>query len=234
MDPFRPRWRAMDPAKRREAERYAPRAPTSSWSLPPPSAPPSAGASRLGPPNPTPSLASSPPSQPPATPPSSNLLNRPHPRDPCSPAFADAARLVADAWAFLSDPDRKASLDSAYEAFEAAATPVPTAPYISEEMPKRPIGQKVAKEAALAAKRRSKRFRSDDDDDGNSKESVIDLDKLDRFSKSQEETNAKRIKVLELQKKLLSEKLETTKLAHLTAQETKEGKKKAYFRGKEG
>jgi len=92
-------------------------------------------------------------------------------------------------------------------------------------MPKRPIGQKVAKEAALAAKRRSKRFRSDDDDDGNSKESVIDLDKLDRFSKSQEETNAKRIKVLELQKKLLSEKLETTKLAHLTAQETKEGKK---------
>jgi len=89
-------------------------------------------------------------------------------------------------------------------------------------MPKRPIGQKVAKEAALAAKRRSKRFRSDDDDDGNSKESAIDLDKLDKF---QEERNANRIKVLELQQKLSSEKLETTKLAHLTAQETKEGKK---------
>ncbi|GJN15945.1 hypothetical protein PR202_gb02893 [Eleusine coracana subsp. coracana] len=32
------------------------------------------------------------------------LLNRSHPDRPCSLAFADAARLVADAWAFLSDP----------------------------------------------------------------------------------------------------------------------------------
>jgi hypothetical protein len=155
----------------------------------------------------------------------SELLNRCHPRDPCSPAFTEAARLIAHAWAFQSDPDSKAALDFAYEAFEVAETaaaPVPTTPCRLEEMPKRPIGQKPTKKAALAAKRQSKRPRSDDDDDGNSKESAIDLDKLDKF---QEETNANRIKVLELQQKLSSEKFETTKLAHLTAQETKEGKK---------
>ncbi|RLM84755.1 hypothetical protein C2845_PM04G18400 [Panicum miliaceum] len=32
------------------------------------------------------------------------LLNRSRPDRPCSLAFAEAARLVADAWAFLSDP----------------------------------------------------------------------------------------------------------------------------------
>jgi uncharacterized protein with von Willebrand factor type A (vWA) domain len=148
------------------------------------------------------------------TPPSSNLTVAKPPT--CS--------TTADAWAFLSDPDRKASLDSAYEALVAALTaaaPVPTAPFISEKMPKRPVGQKAAKKAALAAKRKSKQPRSDDDY-GNSKESAIDLDKLDKF---QEETNANRIKILELQQKLSSKKFETTKLAHLTAQETKEGNK---------
>ncbi|PWZ04838.1 3-hydroxyisobutyryl-CoA hydrolase 1 [Zea mays] len=48
------------------------------------------------------------------------LLNRSHPDRPCSLAFADAARLVADAWAFLSDPLRKASLDSDLDAAAAA------------------------------------------------------------------------------------------------------------------
>ncbi|CAD6340724.1 unnamed protein product [Miscanthus lutarioriparius] len=62
-----------------------------------------------------------------------------------------------------------------------------------EEMPKRPIGQKAAKKAALAAKGQPKRLSSDDD--GNSKESAIDLEKLDRFSKFWEETNANNIKV---------------------------------------
>ncbi|KAG0523984.1 hypothetical protein BDA96_07G170500 [Sorghum bicolor] len=70
------------------------------------------------------------------------LLNRSHPDRPCSLAFADAARLVADAWAFLSDPLRKASLDSdldaaaaatnaaaAAKAAAAAAARVPTAPH---------------------------------------------------------------------------------------------------------
>lgn len=49
------------------------------------------------------------------------LLNRSHPDRPCSLAFADAGRLVADAWAFLSDPLRKASLDSDLDATAAAA-----------------------------------------------------------------------------------------------------------------
>ncbi|WVZ92483.1 hypothetical protein U9M48_038545 [Paspalum notatum var. saurae] len=65
------------------------------------------------------------------------LLNRSHPDRPCSLAFADAARLVADAWAFLSDPLRKASLDSDLDAAAnaaaaakaaAAAARVPAAP----------------------------------------------------------------------------------------------------------
>nr|TKW21410.1 hypothetical protein SEVIR_4G160200v2 [Setaria viridis] len=46
-----------------------------------------------------------------------------------------------------------------------------------EEMPNRPMGQKAAKKAALAAKGKSKG--SSSEDDGNSKESAIDLDKLE-------------------------------------------------------
>ncbi|KAF0887995.1 hypothetical protein E2562_006914 [Oryza meyeriana var. granulata] len=90
-------------------------------------------------------------------------------------------------------------------------------------MPKRPLGQKAAKKAALAAKGKAKG--SSSKDEGNSKESAIDVDKLDRFDKIQESANENRMKILELQQKLSSEKLETTKLAHLTAQETKEGKR---------
>ena len=63
------------------------------------------------------------------------------------------------------------------------------------------------------------------DDDGKSKESTIDVEKLDKFSKIQEDLNANRMKVLELQKKLSSENLETTRLAHLTAKETTETKR---------
>ncbi|XP_022684446.1 glutathione S-transferase T2-like [Setaria italica] len=92
-----------------------------------------------------------------------------------------------------------------------------------EEMLERPIGQKAAKKAALAAKMKSKG--SNLDNDGKSKESAIDVEKLDKFSKIQEDLNANRMKVLELQQKLSSEKLETTRLAHLTAQETKEAKR---------
>ncbi|XP_072148024.1 uncharacterized protein [Setaria viridis] len=92
-----------------------------------------------------------------------------------------------------------------------------------EEMLERPIGQKAAKKAALAAKMKSKG--SSLDNDGKSKESAIDVEKLDKFSKIQEDLNANHMKVLELQQKLSSEKLETTRLAHLTAQETKEAKR---------
>jgi hypothetical protein len=84
-----------------------------------------------------------------------------------------------------------------------------------DEMPKRPKGQKAAKKAALAAKDKSKAMH----DDGKSKESAVE--KLDKLSKVQEEANAKRMKVLELQQKLSSDKIETTKLAHLTAQENR-------------
>ncbi|CAO2188598.1 unnamed protein product [Urochloa humidicola] len=69
------------------------------------------------------------------------LLNRSHPDRPCSLAFADAARLVADAWAFLSDPFRKASLDSdldAAAAAAAAAARVPTAPSPEKQQPHPP------------------------------------------------------------------------------------------------
>ncbi|KAF0928719.1 hypothetical protein E2562_006141 [Oryza meyeriana var. granulata] len=40
------------------------------------------------------------------------LLNRSHPDRPCLHAFTDASHLVADAWAFLFNPIRKAFLDS--------------------------------------------------------------------------------------------------------------------------
>ncbi|KAL6656159.1 hypothetical protein ACP70R_006985 [Stipagrostis hirtigluma subsp. patula] len=48
------------------------------------------------------------------------LLNRSRPDRPCSPAFADAARLVAAAWAFLSNPVFKSALDAELDAAAAA------------------------------------------------------------------------------------------------------------------
>ncbi|XP_066323877.1 uncharacterized protein [Miscanthus floridulus] len=82
------------------------------------------------------------------------LLNRSHPDRPCSLAFANAARLVADAWAFLSDPIRKppsqgrsyrfdldaataatnaAAVAKAAAAAAAAAARVPTAPHLEKQ-----------------------------------------------------------------------------------------------------
>ncbi|EEE68867.1 hypothetical protein OsJ_27673 [Oryza sativa Japonica Group] len=61
------------------------------------------------------------------------LLNRSHPDRPCLHAFADAARLVAEAWAFLFDPVRKASLDSSLDAAAAAAAPSPASRSLSTE-----------------------------------------------------------------------------------------------------
>ncbi|XP_052164748.1 protein transport protein SEC31-like [Oryza glaberrima] len=64
------------------------------------------------------------------------LLNRSHPDRPCLHAFADAARLVAEAWAFLFDPVRKASLDSSLDAAAAAAAPrPPPAPSPQKQQP---------------------------------------------------------------------------------------------------
>ena len=50
----------------------------------------------------------------------------------------------------------------------------------------------------------------------------IDLEELDKFGKIQCEEHANRLKVLEVQEKLSSEKIEQAKLAHLAAKEQKE------------
>ncbi|CAO2205284.1 unnamed protein product [Urochloa humidicola] len=91
-----------------------------------------------------------------------------------------------------------------------------------DETQKRPMGQKQAKMAALAAK---KSKGSSSSDDGHSKESPIELDKFERYSKFQETNNDKRMKMLDSQEKIASEKLEATRLAQLTAQDYREGKK---------
>ena len=91
-----------------------------------------------------------------------------------------------------------------------------------DETPKRPMGQKAAKMAALVAKNGKG---SSSSDDGHSKESPIELDKFDRYSKFQETNNEKRMKLLDRQEKIASDKLEATRIAQLTAQDYKEGKK---------
>jgi hypothetical protein len=93
-----------------------------------------------------------------------------------------------------------------------------------DEMPKRPMGQKAAKKAALEAKKGNLK-RSSSSDDGSSKESPIVLDKFDRYSKFQEINNEQRMKQLDRQENITSEKLEATKIAQLAAQDYKEGKK---------
>nr|CAB3446005.1 unnamed protein product [Digitaria exilis] len=93
---------------------------------------------------------------------------------------------------------------------------------IPDDMPKRPMGQKQAKMAARAANGKNK---ESGDESGNSKESPVDLDKFAKYSKFQEENHEKRLQILQVQQKLLSEKIEASKIAHLTAQENKEVKK---------
>ncbi|CAN6227362.1 unnamed protein product [Urochloa humidicola] len=72
----------------------------------------------------------------------------------------------------------------------------------------RPMGQKQAKRLKFA---KSKEV------------DHIDFEELDKFSKLQDEQNTNRLKVLEVQQKLSSEKMEQTKLAHLAAKGTKRG-----------
>lgn len=74
-----------------------------------------------------------------------------------------------------------------------------------DEMPKRPMGQKAAKKAALDAKIKSNG--SGSSDDGHSKKSPIQFDKFDRYSKFHEENNDKRMKLLDRQEKISSEKI---------------------------
>ncbi|KAI4990029.1 hypothetical protein ZWY2020_038392 [Hordeum vulgare] len=52
------------------------------------------------------------------------LLNRSHPDRPCSVYIAEAARLVADAWAFLSNAALKSALDAELDAAAAPRAPM--------------------------------------------------------------------------------------------------------------
>ncbi|KAF0888448.1 hypothetical protein E2562_014259 [Oryza meyeriana var. granulata] len=74
------------------------------------------------------------------------------------------------------------------------------------------MGQKKAKKAAQDKK-------------GKAKVSDSDIEELNTFGKLQSEEHANRLKVLEIQQKLSSEKLEQAKLAHLAAKEQKEAAK---------
>jgi hypothetical protein len=93
-----------------------------------------------------------------------------------------------------------------------------------DEMPERPIGQKAAKKAALAAKN-CKLKGSSSSDDGHSRDSPIELDKFERYSKFQEANSERRMKMLDRQEKISTNKLEATRVAQLTAQDYREGKK---------
>ncbi|CAN6200540.1 unnamed protein product [Urochloa humidicola] len=75
-----------------------------------------------------------------------------------------------------------------------------------DELP-RPMGQKQAKKLKFA---KSKEVEH------------IDLEELEKFDKIQDKQNASRLKVLEVQEKLSSEKIEQSRLAHLAAKEQKE------------
>ncbi|CAN6288537.1 unnamed protein product [Urochloa humidicola] len=75
-----------------------------------------------------------------------------------------------------------------------------------DEQP-RPMRQKAAKQLKYAK---------------NKEVDQIDLEELEIFGKLQCEEHANRLKVLEMQAKLSSEKIEQTKLAHLAAKEQKE------------
>ncbi|CAN6238539.1 unnamed protein product [Urochloa humidicola] len=79
------------------------------------------------------------------------------------------------------------------------------------EGPPRPMGQKRAKKAAL---------------ENNGKRKESDIEELDKFGKIQSEEHANRLKILDVQQKLSSEKIEQAKLAHLAAKEQKEAAEK--------
>ncbi|KAF8681737.1 hypothetical protein HU200_045173 [Digitaria exilis] len=77
----------------------------------------------------------------------------------------------------------------------------------------------------MAARAANGKNKESGDESGNSKESPVDLDKFAKYSKFQEENHEKCLQILQVQQKLSSEKIEASKIAHLTAQENKEVKK---------
>ncbi|RCV34254.1 hypothetical protein SETIT_7G146500v2 [Setaria italica] len=82
-----------------------------------------------------------------------------------------------------------------------------------EEIP-RPMRQKKKAEKAALEKKAKNANRKDVDN--------TDLEEMNTFGKIQDDEHANRLKVLEVQKKLPSEKIEQAKLAHLAAKEQKE------------
>jgi hypothetical protein len=84
-----------------------------------------------------------------------------------------------------------------------------------EEIP-RPIGQKAAKKAAFEKKATNANKKAID---------LVDLEEMNTFGKIQADEHANRLKVLEVQQKLSSKKIEQAKLAHLAAKKQKEAAK---------
>jgi hypothetical protein len=81
-----------------------------------------------------------------------------------------------------------------------------------EEIP-RTIGQKAAKKATFEKKATNANKKAID---------LIDLEEMKTFGKIQADEHANRLKALEVQEKLSSQKIEQAKLAHLAAKEQKE------------
>jgi hypothetical protein len=81
-----------------------------------------------------------------------------------------------------------------------------------EECP-RPIGQKAAKKAAFEKKATNANKKVVD---------PIDLKEMNTFGKIQADEHANQLKVMEVQEKLSSQKIEQENLAHLAAKEQKE------------
>ncbi|XP_039840993.1 uncharacterized protein LOC120700842 [Panicum virgatum] len=90
----------------------------------------------------------------------SDVLNHTGPYYPCAPAFAQTARLVADTWDFLSDSDRKTSLDSRFEDEATAAAPTaPPQPALQMTPPPPPTVQAITAQAGLDGLGRGKRLK---------------------------------------------------------------------------
>ncbi|CAN6167245.1 unnamed protein product [Urochloa humidicola] len=83
------------------------------------------------------------------------LLNRSRPDRPGSLAFAEAARLVADAWAFLSDPVLKSALDAELDAAAAARAYHPPAPNPPQPNSQSPLSSRPNLPAAAPSPRQT-------------------------------------------------------------------------------
>ncbi|RCV12030.1 hypothetical protein SETIT_2G235300v2 [Setaria italica] len=83
------------------------------------------------------------------------LLSRSRPDRPCSLAFAEAARLVADAWAFLSDPVLKSALDAELHTAAAARAYHSPAPNLPQPHSQPPLPARPTPPAATPSPRQT-------------------------------------------------------------------------------